>query len=209
MFVCRGLSYKNGVERVWTWRKIYIWIEPSRHNTSINRLWLIWIFTIPGIKAQLGLLEWMVRKWNVQEECFMIWYHRLTIDANEIYFFSGLPYYQVDISLYEHRWGDEKNATYLVQHCFRGAILKDWRIDIKTIERLPLRPIGFNIEWLCGIVALHMLTKAQMQIVVECMRSTISNWCEGVVSNLKRKIIGVKIAKLKSFGMVPLSSHFL
>lgn len=48
-------------------------------------------FTIPGMKAQLDLLEWMVRKWNVQEECFVIEDHRLTIDADDIYFLSRIP----------------------------------------------------------------------------------------------------------------------
>lgn len=81
-------------------------------------------FTIPRMKAQLDLLEWTVRKWNVQEECFVIGGHRLTIDADDIYFLSRMPCLGVDISLYGHRRGGETTATYLVQHCFQGASLK-------------------------------------------------------------------------------------
>lgn len=97
------------------------------------------------MKAHLDLLEWMLRKWNVQEESFVIGDHRLTIDANDIYLLSGFPHCGVDISLYGHRQGGGTISTYLVQHCFQGDALKNGGIDMKIIERLHLIAINFTI----------------------------------------------------------------
>lgn len=55
------------------------------------------------MKAQLDLLEWMVGKWNVQEECIIVGYHRLIIDVDDVYLLTGLPHCGVGISLYGHR----------------------------------------------------------------------------------------------------------
>lgn len=115
----------------------------------------------------------------------------------------------MDISLYGHRRGGETTTTYLVRHCFRGVALKDERIDIKTIERLPLRAIGFTIARLCGSATLPLLTKAQIQISVECLQPTIFNWCEGVVANFKGKLTRGKPKNSIILGMVPLSSRSL
>lgn len=119
------------------------------------------------MKAQLDLLEWMVLKSNVQEECFQIEGDRLTIDVDGIYLLNGLSHYGVDISLYGHRWGGETTTTYLVQHYSPGSKLKDIWIDIKTIDRIHLRTIYFTVARLCGSAALHLLTKAQIHISVE------------------------------------------
>lgn len=92
------------------------------------------VFTISDMKALVNLLEWMVIKWNVHKECFLIGDHRLTIYVGEIYWLSGLPHHGVDISLYEHRRGGETTTTYLMQHCFPRAELKDKWIDIKPLR---------------------------------------------------------------------------
>lgn len=95
-------------------------IVALNHPTTIHALkncGLYKFFTIPGMKTQLNLLEWMVGKWNIQEECFVVGEHRLVIDADDIYFLSRLPRCGVEINLYGHRHGGETNATYLQQHC--------------------------------------------------------------------------------------------
>jgi len=81
-----------------------------------------------------------------------------------------------------------------------GGQFKDGQIDIKTIERIPLRTIAFTIAQLCGSETLHFITKAQMQIYVECSQPTIFNVCEGVVANLKGQLTRVKTRKFKNFG---------
>ncbi len=81
-------------------------IAALNHPETIHALTscgLYKFFTIMGMKAQLDLLEWMVSKWNVREECFIIGDHRIIINANEIYLLIGLPHHGVEISLYGHR----------------------------------------------------------------------------------------------------------
>jgi len=50
---------------------------------ALTKYGLYTFFTIPGMKASLDFLEWMVIKWNVQEEFFVIEDHRITIDVDD------------------------------------------------------------------------------------------------------------------------------
>lgn len=59
----------------------------------------------------------------------MIGYHCVTIDADEIYFFTGLSHRGANISLFGHRTGGDTTYGYLQRFC--GATPpKDGRIDI-------------------------------------------------------------------------------
>ena len=73
------------------------------------------------------------------------------IDVDDIYFLIRLPCNGVDIYLYNDRWSAETTATYLVQHYFPGAKLNDRQIDIKTIERFPLRTIDLQLHNYVGV----------------------------------------------------------
>jgi len=61
---------------------------------------LLKYWLIPGMKAQLDLMTWLVRTWNVQEQCFVIKDHRVTIDADDIYLLTALSHQGDDISLF-------------------------------------------------------------------------------------------------------------
>lgn len=59
--------------------------------------------TILGMKSQLDLLQWIVDKWNVEEEFFIIGDHIIIIDVDDIYFLMGLPCRGVEINMFGHR----------------------------------------------------------------------------------------------------------
>lgn len=105
----------------------------------------------------------------------MIGEHRLTINVDDIYFLTGISCCGTNISLFGRRLGSETTMSYLDGHCFPRSKLSNGRIDIKTIERLTLRTITFIIAWLCGSVALHVVTKDRMEISLECMKPTFFN----------------------------------
>ena len=46
---------------------------------------------IQGMRAQVELMTWLVNKWDVQEQCFIIGDHKLEIELEDIYFLIGLP----------------------------------------------------------------------------------------------------------------------
>ena len=43
------------------------------------------------MRAQVPFLEWLVERWNIQDQCFYIGGHQLEIEASDIYFLTGLP----------------------------------------------------------------------------------------------------------------------
>lgn len=83
--------------------KILIWWEHEHedvdiatinHPTTLNalrecRLFKFW--AIPSMRAQVGLLQWLVDRWNIQDQCFMIGSHPLEIELEDIYFLTSLP----------------------------------------------------------------------------------------------------------------------
>lgn len=144
-------------------------------------------------------MTWSVRNWNVQEQFFVIVNHRVTIDANDIYFLTKLSHRGTDLSLFGSRMGGDTTDAYIRRFC-RGAPPKDGRIDIQTIELLPLRIIAFIVHTLCGSASLLLATWAQMQMVVECWESMIYNWCKAVAVNMKFQLTRCKNGKLKNFG---------
>jgi hypothetical protein len=47
-------------------------------------------FRIPGMRAQVILLEYLVRMWDLDQQVFHVGAHTMFIDIEEIYFLTGL-----------------------------------------------------------------------------------------------------------------------
>jgi len=60
--------------------------------------------------------------------------------------------------------------------------------------------IAFLVTILCGAVALHIATRSQMRMAVDCFRGTIFNWCDVVLANIKGQLTRAKNGQLKTFG---------
>ena len=149
-------------------------------NYGLYKFWVI-----QGMRAQVELMTWLVNKWDVQDQCFIIGDHWLKIELEDIYFLTGLSKRGENISLFGVRQGGLPVASYKQEFCSGESEPKVNRIDIKTILWLDLKFISFTIIRLCGSVTPHVATKSQMHTAVECFRGTIFNWCEGVLANMK------------------------
>ena len=67
---------------------------------SLYKFW-----AIHGMRAQVHLLTWLVNRWNVQDQCFIIGGHRLEIELEDIYFLNGLSKRGEQLSLFGTRPG--------------------------------------------------------------------------------------------------------
>jgi hypothetical protein len=59
---------------------------------TVAALWdcgLLKFFRIPGMRAQLRLLEYLVHMWDVDQQLFHVGVHTLTLDIEDIYFLMG------------------------------------------------------------------------------------------------------------------------
>jgi len=62
---------------------------------------------------------------------------------------------------------------------------RDEKTSIKDVTIFPLRMILFIISRLVGSSKLHVSNRSYMQYDVECLESTVFNWSEGVLVNMK------------------------
>lgn len=62
---------------------------PTIRALKACRLFKIW--AIPGMRAQVEFLQWLVDKWSIQDQCFMIGGHQLEIELEDIYFLTSFP----------------------------------------------------------------------------------------------------------------------
>jgi len=138
--------------------------QPSIDALKACGLYKYW--AIPGMRAQVSFLEWLVERWNVQDQCFYIGGHQLEMELADIYFITGLPKRGEHLTLFGTRPGGQSINSLQVEWC--NVQTQEKGIDIKTISRLELMVIAFTVTRLCGAAALHIATGSQMRMVVDC-----------------------------------------
>jgi hypothetical protein len=58
--------------------------------TTVMALWNF--LKVQGMRAQLVILEHLVRMWDINEQAFHVGVHTLTLEIDEIYFLTGLSH---------------------------------------------------------------------------------------------------------------------
>ena len=115
--------------------------QPSLDALRACRLYKYW--AIPGMRAQVDFLQWMVDRWNVQDQCFFIGGHQLEIEPADIYFLIGLPKRGVDLTLFGARAGGQSVDSLRLE--YYNSQSRDKGIDIKTISLPELKVIAFTV----------------------------------------------------------------
>ena len=169
--------------------------QPSIDALKACGLYKYW--AIPGMRAQVSFLEWLVERWNVQDQCFYIGGHQLEMGPAYIYFVTGLPKRGEHLTLFGTRPGSRSVNSLQLEWC--NVQTQEKGIDIKTISRPELMVIAFTVTRLCGAAALHIAIGSQMRMAVNCYRGTIFNWCDAVLANIKGQLIRAKKGQLKTF----------
>ena len=78
-------------------------------------LYKYWV--IPGMRAQVPFLEWLVERWHIQDQCFYIGGIQLEIEASDIYFLTGLPNRGEHLSLFGTRPGGQSLTSLRLEWC--------------------------------------------------------------------------------------------
>jgi len=143
------------------------------HQPSIDALKACGLFkfwAIPGMRAQVDFLQWLVDRWNIQDQCFIIGGQQLEMEPEDIYFLIGLLKRGEQLTLFRTRPGGQSVDSLWLESC--NDQTKDKGIDIKTISHPELKVIAFTITRICGSAALQMATESQKKVscsrVVKC-----------------------------------------
>jgi hypothetical protein len=89
--------------------------QPSIDALKACGLYKYW--AIPGMRAQVRFLEWLVERWNIHEQCFYIGGHQLEIEPSDIYFLTGLPNRGEQLNLAGTRPGGQSLASLRADWC--------------------------------------------------------------------------------------------
>jgi hypothetical protein len=82
---------------------------------------LLKFFRIPGMRAQIPLLEHIVHMWDPDQQVFHVGMHTLTIDIEDIYFLTRLSRRGSHVTLTGSRRGGRKMSEYVREHCVPEA----------------------------------------------------------------------------------------
>jgi hypothetical protein len=161
---------------------------------------LLKYFRFPGMRAQVRLLEYLVRMWDPDQQVFIVGAHTLTIDIEEIYFLTGLSRRGSYVSLTGSRAGGLKMSEYCNQCCVPEAERKKGKVAIWGVTDLTLRTILFTIARMAGSAAPHMALQSYFQYAIECTEPRVFNWADALLRNIKKQLTKCRGEDLKQFG---------
>jgi hypothetical protein len=123
---------------------------------SLRDCGLLKYFCIPGMRAQVRLLEHLVWMWDPDQQVFNVGAHTLTIDIEDIYFLTGLSRRGSHVSLIGSRRGGMKMSEYCREYCVPEAERQKGKVAIWGVTDITLHTILFTIARMAGSVAPHM-----------------------------------------------------
>jgi len=88
------------------------------------------------------------------------------MEPEDIYFLIGLPKRGEQLTLFGTRPGGQSISSLQLEFC--NDQTKDKGIDIKTISHPKLKVIAFTITRLCGSATLHVATRSQIRMAIDC-----------------------------------------
>lgn len=106
---------------------------------ALRNYGLLKFFEVPGMRAQPGLLRYIVELWDVDQRFFRVGDETLTLEIDDIYFFMGLLRRGAPINLVGKRPSAVSTEALLAEHGAQGVILKGGKISIVDIGNLPLK----------------------------------------------------------------------
>jgi hypothetical protein len=153
---------------------------------------LLKYFCILGMRAQVKLLEYLVRMWDPDQQVFNVGAHTLSIDIEEIYFLTGFSRHGYYVSMTDSRGGGLKMSEYCNQYCVPEAERKKEKFSIWGVQDLTLRTILFTIAQMAGSSTPHMELQSYFYYAIECTEARVFNWADVVLRSIKRQLTKCK-----------------
>jgi hypothetical protein len=161
---------------------------------------LLKFFRIPGMRAQVRLLEYLVHMWDVDQQVFHVGVHTLSLDIEDVYFLTGLSRCGYHASLTGSRGGGLPMSEYCRQYCVPEVERSKGKVAIWGVQDLTLRTILFTIAHMAGSAAPHMALQSYFQYAIECTEPRVFNWSDAVLRSIKRQLTKCRKGDLKQFG---------
>jgi hypothetical protein len=106
---------------------------------ALRNCGLLKYFRIPGMRAKVRLLQYLVRMWDPDQQVFHVGVHTLSLDIEEICFLTGLSRHGYHVSLTGSRDGGLPMSEYYCIHCVPEVGRKKGKVDIWGVQDLTLQ----------------------------------------------------------------------
>jgi hypothetical protein len=123
---------------------------------ALRECGLLNFFKVQGMRAQLVLLEHLVRMWDINEQEFHFGVHTLTLDIDDIYFLTRLSHCGSQVSVLGSKGRGEPMDYYLAHHCASGIEKHSGKVSIIDVQDLSLGTILYTITCVPRSAAPHM-----------------------------------------------------
>ena len=90
--------------------------------------------------------------------------------------------------------------NYVDMFCTPGMQKRGSSVIIADIQDFTLQVLASTIVRLAGSSSLHLATRNQMRLAVDCFRGALYDWCSGVASIMRRQLSDCKRGRRKNFG---------
>jgi hypothetical protein len=167
---------------------------------ALRNCGLLKFFRIPGMRAQLPLLEHIIHMWDPDQQVFHVGMHTLTIDIEDIYFLTGLSRRGSHVTLTGARRGGRKMSEYVRDHCEPAAERREGKVAIWGVRDITLRTILWTIARMAGSASPHMALQSYFQYALECLEPRVFNWADAMLRNLKKQLTKCRRGGFKQFG---------
>jgi hypothetical protein len=132
---------------------------------------LLKYFYIPGMRAQVRLLEHLVRMWDPDQQVFNVDAHTLTIDIEDIYFLTGLSRRGSYVILTGTHRGGMKMSEYCREYCVPEVEREKGKVAIWRVTDITHQTILFTIARMEGSVTPHMALQSYFSICPRVCRA--------------------------------------
>jgi len=147
---------------------------------------LLKYFRIPGMRAQVRLLEYLVHMWDPDQQVFHVEVHTMSLDIEDIYFLTGLSWRDHYVSLTGGRGGGLPMSVHCHLHCVPEVERKKGKVAIWGVRDLTLCTILFTIAWMDGRYAPHMALQIYFQYAIVCTEPRVFNSADVVLRSIKK-----------------------
>ena len=119
-----------------------------------------------------------------------------------MHFITGLSRKGIPMNLEGRGRGEDAMSIqdYIDTYFPPGTQKKGTCIPIVHISSFPLQVVVRIVVRIIGYSMLHLATRTQMQIVVECMQGIVFDWCLGMISIMRKQLSHCKRGHGNKFG---------
>ena len=125
----------------------------------------------------------------------------MEINSKDIYFIVGLSQREAPINLEGTSRGSDLFSVqnYIDVFCAPGTQKIGSCVPITHIHDFTLQELTSTIVRIAGSSSLHLATRNQMRLAVDCTQGFLYDWCSGVVPIMRKQLSDCKRGRQKKF----------